>query len=283
MTNFEEVISDTRFTEINPVLFGFSETAPHHSFGPFIRTHWLLHYIIEGRGIFVIDGQTHHLSAGDMFVIPPDKKTYYEADGENPWNYTWIGFTSTLELPFLMENHYFHLPAVSEIFFDMKRFKNYKNGRSAFLCGHIYEILSIILENDEKSSQYVERAINYIRVKYMNPISIDDIAKQLNISRNYLANLFKQETGMSPKNYLTKIRLENAVSLMTKFNERPTVAAPAVGYPDFYHFSKVFKQHYGLSPREYVRKYKENISRADIDPPPKKSTGNLKKYRQNLL
>lgn len=170
-----------------------------------------------------------------------------------------------------MENHYFHLPAVSEIFFDMKRFKNYKNGRSAFLCGHIYEILSIILENDEKSSQYVERAINYIRVKYMNPISIDDIAKQLNISRNYLANLFKQETGMSPKNYLTKIRLENAVSLMTKFNERPTVAAPAVGYPDFYHFSKVFKQHYGLSPREYMRKYKENISRANIDPPPRKN------------
>ena len=153
----------------------------------------------------------------------------------------------------------------------MKRFRNYENGRSAFLCGHIYEILSIILENDKKNSQYVERAINYIRIKYMNPISIDDIAKQLNISRNYLSNLFKQETGMSPKNYLTKIRLENAVSLMTKFNERPTVAAPAVGYPDFYHFSKIFKQHYGLSPREYIRKYKENISRVDIDPLPRKN------------
>ena len=271
MTNFEEVIFDNRFTEINPVLFGYGETTPHHSYGPAIRTHWLFHYIIEGRGIFVIDGQTHHLGAGDMFVIPPDKITYYEADGENPWNYTWIGFTSTLELPFLMENHYFHLPAVSEIFFDMKRFRNYENGRSAFLCGHIYEILSIILENDKKNSQYVERAINYIRIKYMNPISIDDIAKQLNISRNYLSNLFKQETGMSPKNYLTKIRLENAVSLMTKFNERPTVAAPAVGYPDFYHFSKIFKQHYGLSPRDYIRKYKENISRVDIDPLPRKN------------
>ena len=153
----------------------------------------------------------------------------------------------------------------------MKRFRNYENGRSAFLCGHIYEILSIILENDKKNSQYVERAINYIRVKYMNPISIDDIAKQLNISRNYLSNLFKQETGISPKNYLTKIRLENAVFLMTKLNERPTVAAPAVGYPDFYHFSKIFKQHYGLSPREYIRKYKENISRADIDPLPRKN------------
>ena len=266
MDSYEEIIADNRSKEINPVLFGWHKNPPCHSFGPFIRTHWLLHYITKGKGIFIRDGKTHHLGEGDMFIIPPGQKTYYEADKDDPWYYTWIGFTSTLDMPYFKENHFLHIPAVSEVFTDMKRCRDFENGRAAFLCGHIWEILSIILERGKKHTNYVDRAINYMRIGYMNPISVSSIAQHLNISRNYLALLFKEETGMSPQSYLIKIRLEAAVTLMTELNERPINAAASVGYPDFYHFSKIFKQYYGVSPREYVRRYKENIIQTNIKP-----------------
>ena len=69
MDLYEEIITDNRSKEINPVLFGWHKNPPCYSFGPFIRTHWLLHYIIKGKGIFIRDGKTHHLGEDRKSVV----------------------------------------------------------------------------------------------------------------------------------------------------------------------------------------------------------------------
>ena len=57
------------------------------------------HLIVYGFGRFERDGISYSVKPGDIFVIPPNEKTYYEADQKKPWRYIWIGFTTNQSVP----------------------------------------------------------------------------------------------------------------------------------------------------------------------------------------
>ena len=73
-----------------------------YSYGPMMRTQYILHYVVSGKGIFRTKNTVHHVSQGQAFLITPDQVSYYEADKENPWEYIWVGFDGT-EVPSMME------------------------------------------------------------------------------------------------------------------------------------------------------------------------------------
>lgn len=91
-----EIVIDQHYKDFSPMQFGSETCDPGHFFGPSVRTHWLLHYIVYGFGRFERDGISYSVKLGDIFVIPPYEKTYYEADQKKPWRYIWIGFTTDL-------------------------------------------------------------------------------------------------------------------------------------------------------------------------------------------
>lgn len=63
---------------------GYSTTAPLHSFGPAVRPHYLIHFILNGKGIFQKGDKTYHLETGQGFFIEPDELTFYQADAKEP-------------------------------------------------------------------------------------------------------------------------------------------------------------------------------------------------------
>lgn len=66
---------------------GIEYCYPSHSFGPAIREQYLLHYILDGKGIFKVNNKTYNLTKGQGFLINPNELTYYEADKYEPWKY----------------------------------------------------------------------------------------------------------------------------------------------------------------------------------------------------
>lgn len=257
-----EIIIDQHYKGYNPVQFGSQNCAPGHFFGPSVRTHWLLHYVVSGTGIFVRDGVTYQVKAGDIFVIPPYEETYYEADTKNPWRYIWIGYTTDEEVPKPLENSVVHCPGAGKIFDDMQRCDKLENGRSAFLTAKIWELISVLLEGGEEAQDYVNKALHYMQSEYVHGITVQQVAERLNINRSYFSELFREKIGMSPQQYLIRLRLERAAELLAVYGESPTTVAVSVGYPDIYHFSKIFKQYFGMSPRNYR---KEAIIKRDAD------------------
>ena len=247
-----EIIINEDYPGINPSSFGYQDCTASHSYGPAVRTHWLLHYVVSGCGIFRREGQEYALYAGDIFVIPPFLETYYEADALQPWRYIWVGFTSDIPLPKVFDSPVIRCPGLGNVFEDMRRCSTMQNGKSAFLASRIWELLALILEEGKKDSDYIEKALHCMRAEYMTDLTVAGLAERLNLDRCYFSTLFTKQVGTSPSQYLMNLRLEKALELMLQHNQSPSVAAASVGYTDIYNFSKMFKKKYGCSPRQYI-------------------------------
>lgn len=252
-----EIVVDRQYPGLNPILFGYEANDPSHGFGPAIREYWLLHYVVSGFGVYDYDGKRYPVRPGEIFVIPPFARTYYQADAKKPWNYIWIGFTTDLELPNQLYNPVVNCPEAGDLFEEMKSALNMENGKSAFLSGCLWKLIGVLLDQTKPKYDFIDKAISYMHAEYTNPITIQDIANHLNLDRRYFSGAFSKRIGSSPQQYLINLRLTKAAELMMTHGERPSIAATSVGYPDLYQFSKIFKQHFGMSPREYVKHHAE--------------------------
>jgi AraC-like DNA-binding protein len=248
--NFEIVINEG-YSGINPVQFGYQSCTPGHFYGPAVRTHWLLHYVASGCGIFVRDGVTYHVGEGDIFVIRPFEETYYEADENDPWKYIWVGFTSDSLVDEVFTEPIITLSGAGKIFRDMKYCSELENGRSAFLASRIWELIARKLDMRSAKMSHVEKALSFMNSEYGNGITVSAVARHLNLDRTYFSALFKAETGASPVDYLSDLKLNKAAELMSVYGKSPTTAAISSGYPDYCHFSRAFKKKFGVSPRKF--------------------------------
>lgn len=254
-----ETIMNMGYAGLNPVQFGWERCHPSHDFGPAVRDHWLVHYVVSGFGTFRRDGKTYKIGPGEAFVIPPYLETYYVADKEKPWHYIWIGFTADSPLTEVLEHPVLRHANIGKTFEAMLLCESLENGKSAYLSGCLWQLLSLLLEETEIKSDYCEKALAIMNSEYANSVTIADIAERLSLDRGYFSTLFKSKTGTAPVQYLLSLRLKRAAELMSVHGESPTTAALSVGYNDMSHFSKIFKKHFGMSPREYIKKQAKGI------------------------
>lgn len=249
------LLENKQLKDLNPVQCGSQRCEPGHFFGPAVRDHFLLHYVVSGQGVFKTGAHTYSVKAGSIFVIRPNESTYYAADPADPWYYQWIGFTCMPQLAELLAEDVFILPLAGPVFSAMAGCHNLAHSRELFLCGKLYEFFALLsnhLSPTYTSEDSIRQAINYLDAEYVKDISIAELAKALHLNRSHFSVLFKNYTGQSPQQYLTHLRLDRAIELMRSKQFSASEAAVAVGYGDVYVFSRVFKQNYGCSPRRYI-------------------------------
>ena len=188
-----------------------------------------------------------------MFVIPPFVETYYEADNSDPWEYIWVGFIG--EPPLNLENTY-NIPQALRVFESMKYSHNLEKGRTEFILSKLWELFSIIFEEKALVPDPIEVSLNLIHSEYMTDLTIEKIAKKINLERTYFSNLFSRRMGCSPKQYLLNYRMNQALVLLKKGYSVTTIAF-SVGYKDVYVFSKMFKRCFNVSPSNYLKEDKK--------------------------
>lgn len=259
------------FHDINPIVCGWQNCSNGHEFGPAIREYYLIHYILNGKGIFERQGDRYNLVKGGMFLIRPHESTFYKADYDNPWSYVWIGFNGAIVEELISGSHFNKSPVVyspgcSFIFNNMTAASKKSQAIELYLCGMIFELFARLKEESKSDTRpaqiYARRAENYIQANYMYDINIAGIARMLGIDRRYLYRIYKEYTGTSPQNYLIKFRLAKAAELLSNYDCTVSEAARSCGYKDAFNFSNMFKKEYGISPSEYKKncgltKYKQ--------------------------
>ena len=105
-----------------------------------------------------------------------------------------------------------------------------------------------------KASDVATAVKKYIDANYSNcEMSMNDISSEIGVNQTYLRKMFKSEIGMTLTEYITKIRLEKAKSIITETGASLQEVSDAVGFSDVSYFSKVFKKYYGVSPSHVKR------------------------------
>ncbi len=102
-----------------------------------------------------------------------------------------------------------------------------------------------------KKSPLIAEICSYVLENVEQSISISTISEVLFLTKNYIGDLFKQETGMTIGEYITMVKMERAKQLIAEGTLRNYEVADRLGYKDAEYFGKLFKKNVGLSPMEF--------------------------------
>lgn len=247
---------------------GWEAKRPGSHYGPTKRDYYILHFVTQGKGTYIVGNKKYELKAGDCFLVPPKLTTYYEADKEDPYVYYWIGFDG-VEAKKLLErtnlianNNYVIKPNnIDSIVNKLKALSSIKtsNGATEYLfLGSLYTIFADMFGESEEevkdNKDYVDNAISFMNENYNKNITISDITKSIGIERTYFYRLFINKMGISPQEYLINLRLENAKLLLCNTKKSVKNIAYSVGYENYISFIKIFKDKLNVSPSEYRKK-----------------------------
>lgn len=252
------------------IQYGREACEPGHSFGPAMREYFKFHYILDGKGIFEVNGQRYELKKGQGFLVTPETVCYYEADLQDPWTYCWIGFNGIKAAGLLRQAQ---LSDESPIytweksgFFEqsiqqMMQSKTMTAGREFKLTGLLYLWLAAMIDcrgselkqkaKENSKEHYIAQVVHFIEVNYANKISVQSIAQFVGLQRSYLSALFKEIMGISLQDYLISYRMRKACELLGSTTLMVGDIARSVGYEDPLLFSKMFKKSMQLSPTQY--------------------------------
>lgn len=256
---------------------GLSRTEGLHSFGPALKPHYLVHYILSGKGRFVIGGKEYPLEAGYGFLITPDELAFYQADKNDPWTYVWVGFSGTQAAEYIgniglsVRQPIFKSEESQELYRivkDMMEHNTFGLSHDLRRNGQLGVFLSIIAEGTkvaeneaDKANNYVRKAVSFIQSNYCNPIKVTDVADYVCINRSYLYTLFQNSIGMSPQQFLATFRITKATELLQLTALPIESIALSCGYQDPLVFTKAFKQMKKMSPTSYRKEMQKGETR----------------------
>ena len=246
---------------------GFQRCGSAYQWGPGIRDHYLIHYIISGKGYYTVGRHTYELTAGDTFLVYPNTQVIYKADEEDPWEYTWVGFTGSDAAIILQATDFTKDTPVIKKAPDGEKIEGqilhiYDARGNSFehaveMTGRLYTTLALFMHNSSKqnmpnsAANYVQKGIEYISSNYSYPITIEDIASYVGLSRSHLFRSFETVLQTSPKEYLTDFRIKQACYLLEHTSLSVTAIANSIGFDNGLYFSKTFHKIKGISPKEY--------------------------------
>ena len=117
--------------------------------------------------------------------------------------------------------------------------------------------LKIQLLSGLRESQEITKIKQYINERYNENITLEQLADYIGMNAAYLSTFFKKETGQNFKNYLTIVRMKEALRLLNSTDLKSYELASRVGYNDPKQFRKKFKEIFGVSPQQYRKQEKD--------------------------
>lgn len=241
-------VQTTENHDLTPLFVGSEQCESGHTFGPYMRSCFLIHFCIAGKGKLVDKFGTHSVSAGELFVIRPGEITTYMADASDPWEYCWVGFLGARASIFKTDRSIYPIPATygSRLYDAIKTCEDSAECYLAFLYELIYKLFckhKAVVSQDNR----IAGARQYIDYHYMRRLRVGDLAREFGFERSYLYRLFRKQYGIGVKEYITKVRMEHARELLNA-GHRVGQVAFMVGYEDLFHFSKSYKSYFGETP-----------------------------------
>lgn len=229
-----------------------------------IIPHNKIFYILDGEIKIEIDGKIIIAKAGDAVLIPAGTKHSYSLTEKNYAKKFWLHFDL-----FENGNNFFerYLPPYKITVGKSKQFEDLfkqvlslanknKPSDKLLICTALTSILAFYMERCDYTQNTIleneiDFAIEYLKNNYSEKFSLVDLAKMVSLSPNYFIKKFREQTGYSPMQYFTILKMERAKFLIEQTTDSIGKIMEELGFYDAAHFSKIFKKYSGYSPKKF--------------------------------
>lgn len=232
-------------------------------------------YVLKGQTKAYLDSAAYVLNEGDLFVSFPNKVHYYNTFTDEE-SYLIIFPPDYFEdfKSFFLKNdpvkpviRKADLPQdVCEILSKMYScYQSDDHFKKEKIKGYFNILLSDIIpcfefmEKKNDNADMISSILSYCAENYKESITLDDMAKNLHVSKYYISRLFSEKIKISLNNYINMLRVNDAKERLLKTNDSVTEIGIKVGYNTIRSFNRAFLSQTGLQPREYRNKFGKKI------------------------
>ncbi|WP_079913076.1 AraC family transcriptional regulator [Paenibacillus sp. 32352] len=228
----------------------------------------LFQYTLEGEGIYENGGNTYRIEAGRAFMAEiPGNHRYYFPEDSSCWSFIFVLLRPSLILPNweeairrLGETPYLQQTS-RPIRFLEHIWEEANAGRitepytaSSYMYQFVSELCRLASAPDGEGQKWpvkIKEAAAFLESHYDRMISLDQLSEQLGLSKYHLLRTFTATVGISPNDYLNRVRIEQAMRLLHQTDWSVEEIAERVGYSSGSYFIKVFRKVTGRTPGSF--------------------------------
>ena len=229
------------------------------------HSHIELYFVDSGSMEFIVNGHRRVLRGGEMSVaLSYDSHAYRTPEKSK---------SSVLIIPVYLAEAFInatkHKKATYPFITDKETVKKIKGYIKDLLSDESNEVISIGLinvilgnvmksiffENSETANdmELSSRILSYINEHFKEDITLESLAHEFGYNKSYLSRYFKSSFNIGFNQYISTVRLKNALILMNEKKHSLTHCAFAGGFNSMRTFYRVFENEFNCSPKEYLK------------------------------
>lgn len=241
-------------------------------------------FVHQGKGSLTLNRKIYSLEAGCVVILHPFQlhRIQFDANHQCPYVRTVLTFDPSIVAPRLKS-----FPVLSrfleQIWKEQMADQVFRdNCNSVYILGVLERFNDLVSGRDEKDEDYeaasmlilnildylislhnggfsgiarpenhAEKIMNWVEEHYTEPFDLNELAKELHLSKHHISRLFRTETGGSITEYVIARRIRQACWLLKTESKAIEQIGFLVGIPNFPYFCRIFKKITGLTPIQY--------------------------------
>jgi AraC-like DNA-binding protein len=230
-------------------------------------------YITRGEGLFESKNcKPTRIKEGTVILLFPQEWHRFKPDKNTGWDEFWVGFTGDIihniaRNNFVLPNQSILPIGIHEhligLFTDIiEKTRQEQPGYQPLVAGMVLHLLGDIysrkkqeqLREQDISEAIINKAKALLRSNVKEPISIEEIAAELQVSYSWLRKAFKSSSGIAPLQYLIQLKMERARGLLSGTKKPIKEIAVELGFESSFYFSRLFKRKTNYSPEAYRKR-----------------------------
>ena len=235
---------------------------PGKGSGPTVRSVYVIECCTGGQGSVTINGTRFPFHAGQAYVLLPGDAVRHDTISAEPREGYWCALDGASIGNYLREAGITsEAPYISPALFDqvlhwlkslVASWNDRDSGAQLRQTACAYGLLGALLQNQPalQKDTWLDKAIGYMQTNYGEELPVEKIAGQIGLERSYFSARFRQKTGVTPHQYLTRLRVQKACQLLETTDFSISEIAYLVGLAP-HNFSRIFKKETGITPQDY--------------------------------
>lgn len=256
-----------------PMFAGRMMAKPHYQTIPRTYAYFIVQFVLDGQMMFQADGEPVYLDKGDMFCLFPEKTVQYGVIPEKPQlQLIWFGLEGegvryllqsvgiTEERPYARKAISPGIPGMLHQLLD--EFLLLKSGGGSYYrwVSRLYEVFDQLIvakppgpahARDKNAYEWIKESETFMSMHYNEAISVQDVADYVGIHRSHFTVAFTKLLGISPGQYLLRLRMNNGARMLEETDFSITEIALSLGYSDIFAFTRAFSNYYRMPPSVY--------------------------------